>query len=145
MGLWMSRLMSYFGEKEARILVLGLDNAGKTTILCELPKQRLCRSAGVDDSSMCTTSSLPHCLCPCFCQSLQTVCKLERWSPLFQVSQGSSIRGCSYFHVISRMLHIFCSCHVACTCIVADGSLTSAADSRPAQQLHRQAARQVVL
>jgi hypothetical protein len=35
MGIWMSRLMSYFGEKEARILVLGLDNAGKTTILCE--------------------------------------------------------------------------------------------------------------
>lgn len=35
MGLWMSRLLSMFGEKEARILVLGLDNAGKTTILCE--------------------------------------------------------------------------------------------------------------
>lgn len=35
MGIWMSRLLSYFGEKEARILVLGLDNAGKTTILCE--------------------------------------------------------------------------------------------------------------
>ena len=35
MGIWISRLMSVFGEKEARILVLGLDNAGKTTILCE--------------------------------------------------------------------------------------------------------------
>ena len=34
-GLWLSRLMSLFGDKEARILVLGLDNAGKTTILCE--------------------------------------------------------------------------------------------------------------
>lgn len=35
MGLWMSKLVALFGEKEARILVLGLDNAGKTTILCE--------------------------------------------------------------------------------------------------------------
>jgi hypothetical protein len=34
MGIWMSRLLSYFGDREARILVLGLDNAGKTTILC---------------------------------------------------------------------------------------------------------------
>lgn len=37
MGLWMSKLVALFGEKEARILVLGLDNAGKTTILCEQP------------------------------------------------------------------------------------------------------------
>ena len=35
MGLWMSKLLAVFGEKEARILVLGLDNAGKTTILCK--------------------------------------------------------------------------------------------------------------
>ncbi len=34
-GLWFSRLLSLFGDQEARILVLGLDNAGKTTILCE--------------------------------------------------------------------------------------------------------------
>lgn len=36
MGLWLSRLTALFGgDQEARILVLGLDNAGKTTILCE--------------------------------------------------------------------------------------------------------------
>lgn len=40
-GLWFSRLLSLFGDKEARILVLGLDNAGKTTILCELPSKPL--------------------------------------------------------------------------------------------------------
>lgn len=40
MGLWMSRLLSWFGDKEARILVLGLDNAGKTTILCEWQRER---------------------------------------------------------------------------------------------------------
>lgn len=38
MGMWFSSLLSYFGEKEARILVLGLDNAGKTTILCAPPR-----------------------------------------------------------------------------------------------------------
>ena len=35
-GIWVSKLLSLFGDTEARILVLGLDNAGKTTILCEL-------------------------------------------------------------------------------------------------------------
>ena len=36
MGLWLSRIASLFGgDQEARILVLGLDNAGKTTILCK--------------------------------------------------------------------------------------------------------------
>ena len=35
MGMWFSSLFSrLFGTKEVRILILGLDNAGKTTILC---------------------------------------------------------------------------------------------------------------
>ncbi|KAJ7551695.1 hypothetical protein O6H91_06G025100 [Diphasiastrum complanatum] len=37
MGMLFSRLLaSWFGDREARILVLGLDNAGKTTILYRL-------------------------------------------------------------------------------------------------------------
>merc|ERR1711934_430059 len=36
MGFWFSKFLQLFGEKEARILVLGLDNAGKTTILYRL-------------------------------------------------------------------------------------------------------------
>lgn len=37
MGLWFSSLFSsLFGSKEVRILILGLDNAGKTTILYRL-------------------------------------------------------------------------------------------------------------
>jgi ABC-type hemin transport system ATPase subunit len=40
MGILMSRLFdSIFGSKEVRILILGLDNAGKTTILYRLQNE----------------------------------------------------------------------------------------------------------
>lgn len=40
MGILMSRLFdSLFGSKEVRILILGLDNAGKTTILYRLQNE----------------------------------------------------------------------------------------------------------
>jgi hypothetical protein len=33
MGVWFSQLLNIFGDREARILVLGLDNAGASLLL----------------------------------------------------------------------------------------------------------------
>ena len=45
MGFFLSKAFgALFGSKEVRILILGLDNAGKTTILCKLPWSALASS-----------------------------------------------------------------------------------------------------
>ena len=86
MGLWLSKLMNLFGEREARILVLGLDNAGKTTILCE---RQTCN---------CTTSQqawpiASHQLLPALSlPASQTGCKWARWCQLFPVRTRPTAR-----------------------------------------------------
>ncbi len=72
----LGRMLSLFGDREARILVLGLDNAGKTTILCRL--QRAPATASPSDRQ---SDSPPMCL-------LQTACKLGRWFRRSQVGRG---------------------------------------------------------
>lgn len=60
MGLWFSRLAAYFGEREARILVLGLDNAGKTTILCTIAHCAVCMLARHHASCIATFTDRLH-------------------------------------------------------------------------------------
>ena len=68
MGLWLSRLVGLFGEKEARILVLGLDNAGKTTILCKTDDRAI---ELADKLFSCFASVLSWCFWCCFCWGLR--------------------------------------------------------------------------
>jgi hypothetical protein len=68
MGIWLSRMLSYFGDREARILVLGLDNAGKTTILCEWRERRaplLARRCSRAAAAAARTPPLPAPRCSC--------------------------------------------------------------------------------
>lgn len=92
MGIWISRLMAVFGEREARILVLGLDNAGKTTILCKQPEL----SSSMIDLMACwnVTFALKYTILTpadvCYSDGKyyvkQIACKLEKSSRPSQVS-----------------------------------------------------------
>ncbi|XP_064352100.1 putative ADP-ribosylation factor-like protein 5C isoform X3 [Camelus dromedarius] len=40
MGQLIAKLMGIFGKQERKVIIVGLDNAGKTTILYQLPKRK---------------------------------------------------------------------------------------------------------
>lgn len=118
MGIWISRLMSVFGDREARILVLGLDNAGKTTILCEAHSlcstctahtYKLYMHRSIDGPSLFNAdrlqvgevvSTIPsesyHSWCPYKSSSIHT-----RWTPCSSVSPYVvASKSCSSFAAI---------------------------------------------
>ena len=117
MGLWFSSLLSYFGEKEARILVLGLDNAGKTTILCETPFSRANVSILYDlkvvtwpDLDLCCSQIA--CKLAKLCQQFQVCCCLAQIMrlpmPLCTWTFESEI------HSMSFSMSIQCACPCPC-------------------------------
>jgi ADP-ribosylation factor-like protein 1 len=58
-GLFSSLFAKLFGEKELRILILGLDGAGKTTILYRL--QVRCLVSGVHASTLSPLTCFLSC------------------------------------------------------------------------------------
>lgn len=83
MGIFFSRIFqSLFGSKEVRILILGLDNAGKTTILCK-------NLSLVSRTRLFLSFSL-HAFNPIFLP--QIVCKMTRKRTFKQSQQLASMQ-----------------------------------------------------
>lgn len=98
MGIVFTRLFSSLsGNREARILVLGLDNAGKTTILCKSRPARLAPFPSPNLRGSAPDLRRPSVWVPdsdpllYFGSSSQIGCRWGRSSPRSQVSFGSDL------------------------------------------------------